>query len=172
MFDTATIIIVVIALVFLGVIFFIADFLTRESKKAEKKEEVRIEKKEIKNEIAEAARDDHKISELNSNNLANDIEKLIDYTEKKEVDDDSFARRSRIINTRRMRDYYERRQTEHSRKYEGYGINDGAYDENVYRNEQEDANQVNANITVGDKEMSKDQLRLLMAEMLNRNDWD
>lgn len=176
--DTS-IIIIASSLIFLAILFFVAELLTREASKKTKAKETQKEedpssegKQVAKNKEKELPNTNSKYcedaaapekcynSELNQNNLANDIEDLLEKDKKNDVKYESASSRSQFANrSRRMKDFYERKNMEHEKKYKDYGID---LEEREHEHE----------IVVGDLTFTEEEIKKLVAlqEVFKRKD--
>jgi hypothetical protein len=121
--DITAIVIVLAALVAFLVLFFLIEQMTKDKKKPAKKSEPKpIKQEQATPPLHHGMQDepDCFASELNQNNLANDIESLIP-VKVKEREMESASSRSRLATRSRVREYYEQRSAEHKERY-GVGL--------------------------------------------------
>ena len=161
--DTTTgIITSLIALAFVLGMFFVAHIVENTSlrKKNEKKPEEKkvVEEKPVK---TTEINDDYLIKEFNENNLANDMERLIEKDKKTQDPKNQRASdRSHLVKRGRMRDYYERKHTMRESKYGGYGVGAAESADNSVVHQFED-------LTFTDEEFKK---LIALQEVLKRKD--
>ena len=152
--DTGAIILCIVAIAFVIVLFFVADLITKNNaKKEEEKPKEEIKPPEVKKEEEVEIK-----TELNHNNLANDIEQLLT-TDKKNDGHGRLAsasRRSHLVNRSRMREYYDHKYSDRVSKYSGYGVDTSE----------------EGGMTIGDMNITDEEARKLiaLAEVLKRKE--
>jgi len=161
------IILCVVALVLFLVLFFVVDFITR-NKAAQEKKQIKPKESEVKKaEEPKVLTSEEYRNEMNANNLANDIEKLINNDSKHDSvkqKHESASKRSLLVNRGRMRDYYQKKHAERVSKYRDYGVEEmGSIDDVDYSPNR---------MTIGDIDLTEDEARKLiaLAEVLKRKD--
>ena len=193
--NVGVIIICLIAMVFVVGLFFVADYMTKSSSssqgkpKAETKtqkeeplpkQDVTLEPKEEKVASVKLV-DPHgglyndRMTEveytmdLNSNNLANDLQKLMASDGKNDSHLGGRVMASQRTNTGRMRDYYAKKSEAHAKKYSGFGVAD---DDGMVGGFTEYTNTDRADARIGNMSLTEEEMKKMIVEVINRKQWE
>ena len=193
--DIGLIIICVIAGIAVLVLFFVADYMTKNSgsSQSKPKAEAKAQKEEpaSKKDAAVEPKQEKVASikladphgglyndrmteveytmDLNSNNLANDLQQLMVSDGKNDSHLSGRIMASQRTNTGRMRDYHAQKSAAYAEKYRGFGISE---EDEISGGFNEYSRASEGNVQVGNMSLTEEEMKKMIVEVINRKQWD